>query len=58
LITIGACAVAATGATKIEAAAAARSHLRIDVFLQLVDKAGFSLVFLPVRVALNRFPGK
>jgi hypothetical protein len=38
LITIGACAVAATGATKMAAAAAARIHLRMDVFLQLIAR--------------------
>jgi hypothetical protein len=58
LITIGACADTAAGAMKMAAAAAAKSHLRIGVFLQLIDKAGFYLVFLPVRVALNLFPGK
>ena len=41
------------------AAAAARSHLRIDIFLHVSRvETGFYLVFLPIKVALNRFPGK
>ena len=41
LVTIGACAMPAPGATKIAAAAAARSHLRIDVFLRWSAETDF-----------------